>query len=163
MDEERSEASIPTMLLRAFATTFSWSILAMCVVGMLNVRYSPGTGHLFDFDGAGIPFTSILQIAGFSLVMAFFAVLLFSRRFFASMRYFLRAFFLCLATLVTCSVFVLLFEWFPTYNPRAWFTFVLATVLCFSFSFALVRIKHKLEGKKYDRLLANYKAGRHRG
>jgi len=163
MDDERNETSILTMLLRAFATTFSWAILAMCVVGILNVRYSPGARYLtafFDFDGAGLPFASILQIAGFSLVMAFFVVLLFWERFFARIRHFWRVFFLCLATLLTCSVFVVTFGWFPTGNPMSWVGFVLATVLCFSLSFALLRLKRKLEGKKYDRLLANYKARR---
>jgi len=163
MDEEKNETSFLTMLLRAFATTFSWAILAMCVVGMLNVRYSPATRYVpafFDFDGAGIPFASILQIAGFSLVMAFFVVLLFSERFFPKMRYFWRTLFLCLATLLTCSVFVLIFGWFPADNIRSWLGFVPATISCFALSFALLRLKHKLEGRKYDRLLANYKARR---
>jgi len=163
MDEERNGTPILTMLLRAFATTFSWSILAMCITGMLIARLFPGAGHMptfFDFDGAGIPFTGIIQMAVFSLIMASFATLIFCERFFAKMRFLWRAVFLCLATLVTCSVFVVLFGWFPVHSPRAWLTFVLATVLCFSLSFALVRLKHKLEGKRYDRLLANYKARR---
>jgi len=164
MDEERNETSILTALLRAFTTTFTWAILAMCVVGMLNVRYSSEARiHMtafFDFGGAGMPFASILQIAGFSLVMAFFAVLLFSERFFPGIRYFWRSFFLCLATLLTCSVFAVIFGWFPVYYPRSWVWFVLATVFCFSLSFALLRLKHKLEGRKYDKLLANYKARR---
>jgi len=167
MDEERNETPILTALLRAFTTTFTWAILAMCVVGMLNVRYSSEARRympaFFDFGGAGMPFASILQIAGFSLVMAFFAELFFSERFFAKMRFFWRGFFLCVATLLTCSVFAVIFGWFPVHSPRSWIVFALATVFCFALSFALLLAKRKLEGRRYDRLLANYKARRKPG
>jgi len=164
MDDEKNEAPILSMLLRSFAATFTWATLAMCAVGMLAARRLPAEAAFMPvfFDSGGMPFAFVLQLAGFSLVMSFFAVLLFSERFFARMRYFWRAFFLCLATLAVCSAFSMAFGWFPVGYLRSWIVFALATVSCFALSFALLQAKRKLEGKKYDRLLANYKARRAR-
>jgi hypothetical protein len=46
-------------------------------------------------------------------------------------------------------------------NWQAWIGFVLPTCICFVISSALMILKTKLAGKKYDKLLSDYKTRRH--
>jgi Na+/melibiose symporter-like transporter len=101
---------------------------------------------------------TILQLAGFSLIMAVWYLLLFSERFFMKMWFVWRFLFLVLATLLTASVFAVIFKWFPADSLQSWTSFILSTVICFVISTALTLLKLKIKGKKYNALLANYKA-----
>ena len=67
---------------------------------------------------------------------------------------------LLLATLLTFSVFAIVFKWFAIDDIGAWLGFVLSTIICFSISLVLTLLKFKMERKKYDRLLTNYKASK---
>jgi hypothetical protein len=159
MGEEKKSVSLVTELLRRFGIVFSLTILAISVAGIFVGRYDATAGEEYAFfalDG-GLLYTVILQIAGFALVMATFSVLLFSEHFQTKIRFFLRGFLLLLATLVTTSVFAVFFKWFSPYSIQSWIGSVLCTVICFAICFALTALKLKLEGKKYGKLLAEYK------
>jgi len=148
-------------LMRNFGAIFTLSILAISFVGLLVVRYAPDAqdiSSLFASGGMGLSFNAVLQIAGFSLILAFLSIVVVSDRFIKKMRFLARTILLFLAALFTFSMFAIVFKWFPIEDPLAWLGFVLSTFVCFLFSLGLTLLKLKLEGRKYDRLLANYKA-----
>jgi len=74
------------------------------------------------------------------------------------MRYWLRLLLLLLSALLIFSVFGIMFKWFPVNNPQIWLRFILCTIICYIFSISLTLLRFKIEGKKYNKLLANYKA-----
>ena len=161
MDDEKKEAPLFSELLRKFATIFTMSVLAISFVGSLLARYAPAAqdiSNMFVSGETGFPYVVILQISGFSLVVAAFSVVLISGRFIKGMRLWLRIFLLFLSALLTFSFFAVVFKWFPAEDPLAWLGFVLCTVVCFVLSLCLSLLKFRLEGRKYDKLLANYKA-----
>ena len=85
---------------------FTMMVLAISIAGMLLARYnSKVQSTLFAPGGAGLSYSTLMQITGFTFIMAIFATLLFSEHFLIK-----------------------------------------------------ILIKYRLEGKKYDRLLMNYKA-----
>jgi drug/metabolite transporter (DMT)-like permease len=159
MGEEKKISSFVTELLRRFSIIFLLTILTISVAGMLVYRYDSeaGEGSTLFALGGGLMYGVIFQIAGFSLIMAIFSLLLFSEHFQTKIRFFLRGLLLLLATLVTTAIFAVVFKWFTPYSIPSWIGFVLCTVMCFAISFALTFIKLKLEGKKYGKLLADYK------
>jgi magnesium-transporting ATPase (P-type) len=162
MDEEKKIPSLITELLRRFGIIFLLTILAVSFAGMLVGRYDSEAGKesaLFALSG-GLTYNVIFQIAGFSLIMAIFSVLLFSEHFQIKIRFFLRGLLLLLVTLITTSIFAVIFKWFSPYNIQSLLGFVLCTVMCFVISFFLTFLKLKLERKKYDKLLAEYKIRR---
>ncbi|MDR0442899.1 MAG: hypothetical protein LBH44_05795 [Treponema sp.] len=164
MDNELNRKPLIVELLRTFLIFFAITILAMSFAGMLVAHFTPDAkdvSALFAL-GAGLPYSVILQLAGFSFIMAAVSVLLFSERFFTKMRFLWRGFILMFAALLTASFFSLMFKWFPADDLHGWLGFVLCTFICFVISGGITMLKLKLEGKKYDRLLANYKA-RNRG
>jgi hypothetical protein len=159
--EERNEAPLITEILCNFRTIFTFAILTITVVVSQVIRFFPdvqNVSSLFASGGIGLSFGTIIQIAGFSFILAFFSVLLITERFIKKMRFFWRIFFLLIATLLTFSIFAVVFEWFVVDDFGAWVGLVLSTIFCFSISIGLTLLKFKLERKKYNRLLANYKA-----
>jgi len=149
-------------LVRMFGVIFSLTIIAMSIAGMLiglNEQDMGEVSTLFAFN-SGLLYGTIMQIAGFSLVMAFFTVLLFSEHIQIKIRFLFRGLLLLLVTLITASIFAIIFKWFPKNNIKDWIGFVLCTIFCFAVSSALTILKLKLEGKKYTKLLAGYKARR---
>jgi len=111
---------------------------------------------LFAFN-SGMQYSTILQTAGFSLIIAIISVLFFSEHIQTKINFLFRGFLLLFATLLTTSIFAVIFNWFPSENIQGWIGFVLCTIVCFVVCFALTLLKLKLEGKKYTKLLAGYK------
>jgi len=147
-------------LARKFGIIFSLAIIAMSVAGMLvklNGQDMSEVSTLFAFN-SGLQYSTIMQTAGFSLIMAFFTVLLFSEHMQIKIQFLLRGFLLLLLTLITTSIFAIIFKWFPKNNIKGWVGFIICTTICFTISFILTLLKLKLEGKKYAKLLAGYKA-----
>ena len=163
MYEEKNEFSLMSEILRYFKTIFTFAILALSIIISQVTRYFPDVQNvstLFNSGGIGLSFGTILQVAGFSIILAIFSVLLISERFIKKMRFLYRVVLLLLATLLTFSVFSIVFKWFAIDNIGAWLGLVLSTIICFSISLVLTLLKFKMERKKYDRLLANYKASK---
>jgi hypothetical protein len=159
MIEKKYRTTLAIELARRFSIIFSLAIIAITIAGML-VGLSGQDIHdvstLFAFT-SGLQYSTILQTAGFSLIIAFCSVLLFSEHIQVKIRFFFRGFLLLLVTLVTTSIFALIFNWFPQDNFQGWVGFVLCTIICFAVSFTLTLFKLKLEGKRYAKLLAGYK------
>jgi hypothetical protein len=161
MYEERNESPLISEILRYFGTIFTLSILVISIAVSQVSKYFPDMKDiysLFSSDGIGLSFGTILQIAIFSIVLAIFSVLLISDRLITKMRFLYRMYLFLLATLLTFSIFAIVFTWFPVNDIGAWIGLVLSTIICFSISIGLTLLKFKLERKKYDKLLANYKA-----
>lgn len=168
MSEKRNDASAITRLLRLFATIFTMTILSMGFSGMFLARHFYASdalshGGIFGYDWSGLSFGSIVQVAGLSLALSFFAILLFSERFSAKVRFLPRAFLLYLATMFSVSIFAVAFGWFPLDNFITWISSALMTLVAFSIALALATLNSKQEAKRYNRLLANYKARRKAG
>jgi len=158
--ETQSDTSFVIDLMRNFAAIFTLSILAISFTGFLLFIYTPDIQDipaLFASGGASLLYIVILQIAGFSLVIAFFSILFISQRFIEKMIFWLRILLLFISALITFSVFAVIFNWFPIDDPLAWLGFVISTFICFSISLGLTFVKFKIEGKKYNRLLAKFK------
>jgi magnesium-transporting ATPase (P-type) len=163
MDKEQNRVSFIIQLLSSFATIFTVVFITLSLIIMLLTRYVPdmqNTSSLFVSGSIGLTFHFIFQIAGFSLILSIIKVLLFNEDFFPKMRFFWRSFILLLLTLITFSIFAIIFNWLPVNDPMAWLGFIVSSVVCFSIAFGLVLLKLKLEGKKYGKLLANYKASK---
>jgi len=160
MDNEPDMMPLGVELLRTFATIFTMAVLAMTLTGMLIANYSHDTEEVtaLFIPGAGLSYKVIFQMAGFALASSVFSILLISERFTKKISYLFRGLFFLLATLLTASLFSIIFKWFPIDNIQIWITFILLFIIGFAVGLALMMLKLKLEKKKYSRLLAKYKA-----
>jgi len=160
MDKEQNTESLLIKILKNSVIIFSLSVLVFSVAGMTFKQYDPviQKGYsMFAFAPIGIAYVTILQIAGFSFILAAITVFVFSDYFFREMRFLWRSFILFLATILVFLAFALIFKWVPVNEPVFMLTFFLFTIVCYSISIGLTFLKIKLERKKYDKLLANYR------
>jgi MFS family permease len=164
MDEEKSGTPLVSRYLSWFGTIFTLTLIVMSAAGFLVGRYieeARELSSLFRLGGEGLPYTAILQIGGFALIMAAFHTFIFSDGPLKKVMVLWKIIILLFLTLVTASIFALVFEWFPLDNREAWFGFVLPTVICFAAGSALMILITRLEGKKYDKLLSEYRTRHH--
>jgi len=99
----------------------------------------------------------IFQVAGFSFILAIFIILIISDRYIKNMRFWLRLILLFISAIIIFSTFAVIFKWFPVNDLLAWLGFLVSAFICFVFSLGLTFIKFKIEQKKYNTLLENYK------
>ena len=149
MIEKKYRAVLVIEFARMFGAIFSLSIIAITIAGMLVGLYDQNIRHVSSLFtlGNGLQYSTILQIAGFALIIAFFAVLLFSEHSQTRIRFLFRGFLLLSVALVTTSIFALIFNWFPANDIRAWLAFIFCTIGSFTVSFALTLLKLRLEEK----------------
>jgi len=161
MNEELKEVSFFTQLLRNTGATFTLTILAISIAGMIFARLEPNLQEacsLFSLAPLGLTYNAVLQIAGLSIVIAAISTFLFSEQFFYRMRFFWRINLFLLMVLIVVSLFAIIFKWFPMNEPVIWLQFFISTFVFSLISIGLSLVKLKLEGKKYNKLLESYKA-----
>jgi len=157
-DAPLNDTPLIVELARFFTIIFTMSILAMTLAGLLIARYIPATqSTLFALKGMGLPYSGILQIAGLAFILAVFCVLITSDRFLVKMRFLSRFFLFLLSAFFTTSIFALIFKWFPLDNASAWISFTLSIIICFVIASGITLLRFKLQDKKYNRLLQNFK------
>lgn len=160
MDKNKSKMHIIAGFLREFSTIFTLTILSISLTARLLFIYFPEIQNLstiFALEGIGLPYTSILQITCFSLIMAFISRLLFSGILVEKISFIMRYFIFFLATLFTTSIFLIIFKWIPTNYLQAWILFFIFFIVCFGTTIGVSLLITNLEDKKYNRLLEEYK------
>ena len=163
MENKQNRMSPIIELVHRFIGIFSQTVLVFSIAGILIARYAPPTVYvstLFTPDGKGLTHSGILQLAGCSIIIASFSAVLILEYFQTKLHYFCRFFIVFLATLATTSIFAVACKWYPFSNIQSWLLFFGFITAGFVVMHSFVMIKLKLEGKKYNRLLKNYKARR---
>ncbi len=159
MDKELGEVSFFTRFTRNIFTIFSLSVFAISAAGMTAARFAPNTQETSSiaFAPSGLTYSTIMQLACFSIIMAAVSAFLFSEYLIDKLRFLWRIFILFIAALVVFYLFALIFNWFNINEPLILLVFFLSTLICFSISIGLTMLKLKIERKKYSKLLENYK------
>lgn len=158
MDKQR----FLTAYLREFATIFTLAVLSFSLIGYIISNTDiemPNISTINIFDGTGLPYGIILQLFGFSLIMAFLSRLIFSEYFAEKLSFILRYILFMLSTFFITALFGALFNWLPKDNIYAWFLFVPVFFVCFTIAILMSFLVMRLDDKKYNKLLENYKKG----
>ncbi|GHU60047.1 hypothetical protein FACS189444_6550 [Spirochaetia bacterium] len=160
MDKEQHEVSLFAKFLHNTGTIFTLSLLVITFINLLFSHIDKNIkeiSSLFALVQYGLAYSTILQITGFSVVLAGLATFLFSEHFFKKILFLRRTALFFIATLFVLSGFSVIFKWFPVNDPLAWLGFIVSTLICFSASIGLTLVKLRLEGIKYSKLLEEYK------
>jgi uncharacterized membrane protein YeiB len=160
MDSKKKKAPHITGFLREFATIFTLTTLTFSLTG--KILTSTETEILIfttihTLDGTGLPYSTIMQLTGFSLIMAAMSRFLFSEYSKIRMPYKWRTFLFLLATFFATLIFSIIFKWFPVNDIRSWFLFIPAFLGSYAIAIGVSLLLMKLEDKKYNKLLEEYK------
>jgi len=159
MENERNKVYFLTGCLREFATIFTLVIICFTISRKLASAYFPemmNLSSIFAMEGAFLPYDIIYQSLAYAFIMALVSRFLFDI-FITKMPYISRHMVFFLVTLIITIIFSILFNWIPVNNIYAWLLFVPFFFIACSIAIGLSFLLLKLEDRKYNKLLENYK------
>jgi len=137
---------------------FGMSIIGLTVNGWLYSRdffgyFTEG----FAMGRDGLPYESIAQFLGLSVVMALLVTLLTEDIVLKKVMLLWRIALLLVLCIISCITFAAVFGWFPTDYWQPWAVFIALFTVLFLIGFSGMYVKTKVEDKKYEELLSDYK------
>lgn len=111
---------------------------------------------LFSLGKQGLSLETLFQLFVFSAIITLAQITFLTDKWIRSMSLIFRnvCFFVCIV-LVMIS-FVVLFNWFPINEIRAWFGFFASFMLCSLVGITISRWKEKVENKKMEKALSKF-------
>ena len=165
MMEEKN--TIRKYLLETITSVFTFALLGVAVAGWLLDNFMPQefihntessfVGSFFVVGMGGLHYEGIFQLLGLSVVLAILLLIFMSDRFLSKYMLLWRYLFFLGSALISISMFVLVFGWFP---PNVWqgWGVLLATFIVFSsISMIPTFVKIRREDKQYEKALSDYK------
>lgn len=135
---------------------FAISLLTITVLSALIGEDAKEISKIFKLGNEGIAISTIFQF----FLMSFIIISI--RTFFLSdiiIRNMAQLWRIVWMVLIICLVIVgcvLVFDWFPFNNKKAWIAFAFAILGSFIASTSVMLVKLKMESKKYEELLLKY-------
>lgn len=157
MYKEKGFLTIITKTLRSFTTFFTLILFVRLFIKIISNQYGQKAYGLL-FGEVNLTLYAILETAAFSLILAIICLLILSDLFLVKMRFLLRSFLFFAALLSITTVFAVLFDWLDVADPLGWISYFLTFVICFAIGIGIKLLKFSFDGKKYSKLLENYKS-----
>ncbi len=145
---------------------FSVTVILISITGFIfgdNIEESASyTITMFKLGNRGLAFSTIFQFLASSAIISLLKLLLLSDKIIKNMMLLWRTVLLVFLVIITVSGFIIFFKWFPINSYIAWLCFLLSFGICFGMGTLTLLIKNKLESKRYEESLANYKLNRNK-
>lgn len=141
---------------------FAVDVMILMIITSLTGDDAKQISSMFRLGSHGLAISTLLQFLFNSLLVISLKSFIFSGRFFKNLLTLWRTVLLLFSILAVTVVFIILFHWFPLDNLFAWIGFLICFGGCFIISSSFLIIKTRLENKRYNELLSNYK-DQHRG
>ena len=136
---------------------FSITILIVSLISIFLGDDVKEYSSMFSLGKDGIAFSTIFQILLSSFVIAAINQIFLSEKFLKNMLTVWKLSLMVSLIIIVIVVFVICFKWFPLNLFEAWVGFFVSFGICFIISTTIMLTKTKIETKKYDELLENYK------
>ena len=154
MEEQKGFAQI---FMQITIITFAYAIIAISLTGWFFGEEAQERSELFALGNAGLSFQSIMQIFILSVIIGLISAMLISDIIFKKAMLLWRYIFIWFSCLVASGIFAAVFRWLPLDFLEGWVGFIIChTVLFLIGAFGFV-IKAKIEEKRYNKLLSEYR------
>jgi len=150
--------SLGLELFYNIAISFACSIMAVSLTGRLGGDSVLEASGLFALGNSGLSYQTIFQFLGLSAVMGTLITLLMSDRVLKKVMLLWKFVIMWFLLLASTTSFAIVFRWFPLNLWSAWASFIISVTLGFAIGSIVMIVAVKLENKKYDKLLNDYKA-----
>lgn len=135
---------------------FGIQVLVLVTVSLLLVEEGDAYG-MIKLGNQGIANSTLLQFflcaICMSSITSFFMTDLVLKR----LRFLWRTIWMLSTVTLTIIIFIILFDWFPLNSTSGWMGFVVGYLICLGGSTLVMIIKTRLESKKYEKILSEYK------
>ncbi|MCL1845154.1 MAG: hypothetical protein FWF77_04545 [Defluviitaleaceae bacterium] len=159
MDEKKSAFKL---FYTHLSSTFISSVMSIVLAGMLLADSENVQGGLFRL-GEGLAYEGVIQIFLWSCVISGLTVVLTSDIWFGKIMLLWRAAVLMFLAVAVSALFALVFRWFPIDMWEAWATFLAFFIIGFGGGLAVAVAKTKIEDRRFNKLLSEYKSKKKEG
>ena len=152
--EERK--SVFKEFVQLSTAAFAGAVLIMSIIGRFVGDLVEGTTTMFSLGDAGLSYQTIFQILIFAIVNSGITVILGKILKYRLLLWNLIT--IMFACLLASAVLAGVFRWIPVDSLASWIWFVSTFVGMFVIVSAILVVRIRLADKKYEKLLADYKA-----
>jgi len=146
-----------TGLFARFFVIFAVSIIFVSVAGFFQGDSAKAYSTLYSLGKQGISYITLCQLLFSSFMISILNSIFFSEKLFGDMMVLMRAVWMLVCTIIVIIFCIFVFDWFPVDFVPGWLGFFLSFGICFIISTGVMVIKTRIESKKYEELLENYK------
>ncbi|MFT4143877.1 MAG: hypothetical protein QM644_05425 [Mobilitalea sp.] len=139
---------------------FAIDILLLILFAALFGEGARNVSTMYQFGSKGLATSTILQFFLSAATISLIQRIFFSEKIFKQLLVILRTTYMLICILITHIVYILLFQWFSYDDYYAWISFLTCFVGGFVLGLLFMLLKRRLENRKYDELLSNYKKQR---
>lgn len=132
---------------------YGCTVLIFILFGVLIGEEARELSTLFALGGNGIAYSSLIQLFVMMIFITGFQFLFFSDAVIKNMGLVKRIVCMLIAVIATVVIFVLIFDWFPVSEAKAWIGFALSFGVCFCISVGVISLKEKTENREMEEAL----------
>ncbi len=136
---------------------FAVDVIFLMMIASIFGEGAKEVSKLYALGSKGLSISTLSQFLLSSVVIIFFKTLFYSDRIIKNMMALWRTILMLFCILSSIIAFIIVFDWFKLNNVEAWIGFIISFVLGFFGSMSFMIIKTRMDSKKYDELLLNYK------
>jgi hypothetical protein len=134
---------------------FGFTMIIMMSFSLLFGESAKGYTTLFANGKAGVSAEVMVQFLVLSLINVFIRFLFLSDRIIKEMLITIRIVLTLMAVLISISIFIIIFGWFPIHMWQPWTLFVGSFLMCSAIGTFITSAQNKMENKKLAEGLAN--------
>lgn len=112
---------------------------------------------MFSIGSNGLRVSTMAQFFGVSVIVVVLRFVFFTDVVIKNMSMAVRTICMVILVLLTISIFILIFDWFPVHMWQPWAMFFLCFGICFIISMAVTVVKEKAENRKMEEALKRIK------
>ncbi|MHB8061386.1 MAG: hypothetical protein ACYDG2_01945 [Ruminiclostridium sp.] len=136
---------------------FSFSVLFDSAIGFFFGGEGSEYSSLFSLGNRGMAYPTIFQLLASSFLIQLLKQLFMSEKIIKTMLLLWRTVLLLLSVFIVVGGFIICFKWFPIDSFLGWICFILSYGVCFTAGTLTIVVKTRLESKRYEASLANYR------
>jgi len=154
MDEQRS---IIKEFFRLTSMSFTIAILAMSLIGWIFGDTAQEASAAFQLGADGLPLQTIFGVLLLAALNSAISVFITTAKIFDKLMLLWKMIITMFSCLMASSIMVAALRWIQRDSLEAWLWFIISFVASFTIVATIMVVKIKLEEKKYNNLLSNYK------
>ena len=153
MEDNKTIFSYISQVFATYGVIIAIFIMLGCTVGEESVDYST----LFEYGNQGFSRATLIQLFAVSIVVSIGQILFLTDKWIKNLSILIRSALFFAAVILAITIFIIVFEWFPIEDPKAWICFLLSFSGCSFIGVVIGILREKLENEKMNQALKKYR------
>lgn len=138
-------------------TTYGIMVLIFFVTNLIIGEEAKSVSTLFALGSKGLSSATLIQLLFLALIATVAQNVFLSDILIKNMALIVRNILFFMTVMIACTLFIILFGWFPVGDAVAWIGFIVCFTFCTAVSALIMRLEENAENKKMQEALSRLK------